>query len=116
MAKRSSVSREISKSVIWISSTDYLSTIEAIKIHDILTEDIGYQDGSCLEVDDNGTGVSITVCSADTIKEMAENYMYAKRESKSVETTQKHKDLAIEYLDQLYDYSWRLTDKQFIKL
>ncbi|MFM2591288.1 hypothetical protein [Vibrio sp. TBV020] len=103
---RSSVSADISKHVIWVNSTDFESTVRAAKIHEILIEDFGYTDGSMLEEGHLGKGVSITVCdNTTTVKQMREDYAYAKKQEREVLTTDKHRASAKEWLEQLYGES-----------
>ncbi|MGF1827482.1 hypothetical protein [Vibrio splendidus] len=103
MKVRSTVSADVSKSVIWINSTDLNSTIKAIKIHEILVNDIGYDDSSMLEQSNRGEGVSISVCdTTETVNALRESYMYAKKEAAKVPTTEKHKELAADYISTFY--------------
>ncbi len=103
---RSSVSADISKHVIWVNSTDHKSTVKAVKIHEILVEDLGYTDGLILEEGNVGQGVSITVCdSCVTVKQMREDYAYAKKQERNVTTTDKHEEKAKEWLELLYGES-----------
>jgi len=100
---RSSVSADISKHVIWVNSTDFESTVRAVKIHEMLIEEFGYTDGAMLEEGNLGKGVSITVCdSCVTVKQMREDYAYAKKQEREMTTTDKHKTKAKEWLEQLY--------------
>ncbi|OEF49193.1 hypothetical protein A1OW_13415 [Enterovibrio norvegicus] len=100
---RSSVSADISKDVIWVNSTDYASTVKAVKIHEILMKDFGYTDGSILEEGNIGEGVSLTVCDSFwTVKEMREHYAAAKKQELTEPTTEQHEALAREFLDTLY--------------
>lgn len=104
MKVRSTVSADVSKSVIWINSTDLNSTIKAIKIHEILVKDIGYDDSGMLEESDRGEGVSISVCdTTETVNALRESYKYAKKEAANTPTTEQHKHLAAEYLAMFYD-------------
>lgn len=103
---RSSVSADISKHVIWVNSTDFESTVRAAKIHEILIEDFGYTDGSMLEEGRLGKGVSIAVCdNCTTVRQMREDYAYAKKQERGVPTTEKHRASAKEWLEQLYGES-----------
>lgn len=103
MTTRSSVSADISESVIWINSTDLKSSIKAVKIHEILVKECGYSDGSMLEEGNIGKGISITVCDDSvTIKEMRKDYAYAKKQEQAEPTTDAHKARAQEFLDELY--------------
>lgn len=100
---RSSVSADISKHVIWVNSTDFESTVRAVKIHEMLIEEFGYTDGSILEEGNLGKGVSITLCdSCTTVRQMREDYAHAKKQERDVLTTEKHRASAKELLNQLY--------------
>lgn len=100
---RSSVSADISEHVIWVNSTDFESTVRAVKIHESLIEEFGYTDGSILEESSLGKGVSITVCdNCTTVRQMREDYAYVKKQERGVPTTEKHRASAKELLIQLY--------------
>ena len=99
---RSSVSADITKHTIWVCSTDFNSTVKAVKIHEKLISSFGYDDGLMLEEGNIGQGVSITVCDFRTIREMREDYALAKQEERNQETTEEHKSRARELLFQLY--------------
>ncbi|WP_246849073.1 hypothetical protein [Vibrio crassostreae] len=49
MKVRSTVSADISMHVIWVNSTDFDSTVKAIKVHEILVNEFGYTDALILE-------------------------------------------------------------------
>lgn len=100
---RSSVSADISKGVIWVNSSDFQSTVKIVKIHQILVEHFGYMDSSILEESDRGDGVSLSVLDGETIKQMREDYMYAKRLEPRLETTQAHVDLAKMYQSEIHN-------------
>ncbi|EOG7748400.1 hypothetical protein [Vibrio cholerae] len=103
MAIRSSVSSTISENIIWINSSDFDSTVKAVKIHEILVDEIGYTDSLTLEQSDYGRGISIAVCdSSATVKQMREDYAYAKKEEKGRLTTNYHRDIAKQYLEAFY--------------
>ncbi|MGR2997599.1 hypothetical protein ABMY12_20890 [Vibrio vulnificus] len=101
MKVRSSVSADFSKGIIWVNSSDFHSTVEAVKICEVLTEELGYTDSSILEESGKGNGVSLSVCGSVTIKQMREDYMHAKHQQIVLETTQKHLELAKAYQSQL---------------
>ncbi|MBQ4839807.1 hypothetical protein [Pseudoalteromonas luteoviolacea] len=101
-ARRSCVSADISKHVIWINSTDYLSTIRALKIHKILVDEFKYVDSGFLEFGRRGFGVSISVTGYSTIKELWADYNEAKELSKSIATTEAHETEAKELIIQLH--------------
>ncbi|MCF7497049.1 hypothetical protein L3V35_18695 [Vibrio sp. L5-1] len=62
MAVRSTVSADISMHVIWVNSTDFYSTVKAVKVHEILVNEFGYTDSLILEEGNRGKGESISVC------------------------------------------------------
>ena len=62
MKVRSTVSADISMHVIWVNSTDFDSTVKAVKVHEILVYEFGYTDSLTLEEGNRGKGVSISVC------------------------------------------------------
>ena len=71
-----------------------------------MIEEFGYTEDSILEESSLGKGVSITVCdSCVTVKQMREDYAYAKKQERSVTTTDKHEEKAKEWLEQLYGES-----------
>ncbi|MCD6704794.1 hypothetical protein LT011_19410 [Vibrio cholerae] len=75
MAVRSSVSSTISENIIWINSSDFDSPVKAVKIHEILVDEIGYNDSLTLEQSDYGRGISIAVCARSaTVKQMRVDY------------------------------------------
>ncbi|MEZ8734889.1 hypothetical protein [Vibrio sp. 10N.239.312.D08] len=49
MKVRSTVSADISMHVIWVNSTDFDSTVKAVKVHEILVNEFGYTDALILE-------------------------------------------------------------------
>lgn len=102
MAIRSSVSADISANVIWVNSTDFDSTVKAVKIHEILLDNFGYLDSSLLEESERGEGISISLCDGDTVRQMREDYAWAKNQERKEMTTVRHNSLAKEYLTQLY--------------
>ncbi|MEZ8859518.1 hypothetical protein [Vibrio sp. 10N.247.311.51] len=87
MKVRSTVSADISLHVIWVNSTDFDST-----------------DSLTLEEGNRGKGVSISVCdNTTTIKQMREDYAYAKKTERTRETTSEHRESAKALLSCLYD-------------
>ena len=102
MVVRSSVSADISEKVIWINSTDFKSTVKAVKIHQILVEHFGYMASLILEESDRGEGVSLSVCGDETVKQMREDYAWAKGQERNEATTERHLSLAKDHLAQLY--------------
>ena len=100
---RSSVSADISKHTIWVCSTDFKSTVKAVKIHERLISYFGYDDGCMLEEGNRGQGISITVCGFSTVRELQEDYAQAKREERDQETTEQHREKARTLLAQLND-------------
>ncbi|MFL7013564.1 hypothetical protein [Enterovibrio norvegicus] len=102
MAIRSSVSADISAEVIWVNSTDFKSTVKAVKIHQLLVEHLGYMDSSILEESERGEGVSLSVCDGETVKQMRDDYAWAKAQERNEATTEHHLSLAKDYLAQLY--------------
>ncbi len=104
MTTRSTVSADISEHTIWINSTDFKSSVKAVKIHELLIKDFGYSDGSMLEEGRRGKGFSISVFDErETVKQMREDYACAKKLELTETTTPEHKRLAQEYLDNLYE-------------
>ena len=104
MTVRSTVSADISMHVIWVNSTDFYSTIKAVKVHEILVNEFGYTDSLILEEGNRGKGVSISVCdNTATIKQMREDYAYAKKTERTIETTSEHRESAKALLSSLYD-------------
>ena len=102
-AVRSTVSATVSKGLIWVNSTDFNSTVRAVKVHEILLKEFGYTDSLILEESQKGKGVSISVCDrVTTVKQMREDYAYAKKEERNVETTAKHQEIAKDLLTSLY--------------
>ncbi|WP_439148156.1 hypothetical protein [Vibrio sp.] len=102
-AVRSTVSATVSKGLIWVNSTDFNSTVRAVKVHEILLKEFGYTDSLILEESPKGRGVSISVCDrVTTVKQMREDYAYAKKEERNVETTAKHQEVAKALLTSLY--------------
>ena len=102
-AVRSTVSATVSKGLIWVNSTDFNSTVRAVKVHEILLKEFGYTDSLILEESLKGKGVSISVCDrVTTVKQMQEDYAYAKKEEKNVKTTAKHQAIATDLLTSLY--------------
>lgn len=102
-AVRSTVSATVSKGLIWVNSTDFNSTVRAVKVHEILLKEFGYTDSLSLEESQKGKGVSISVCDrVTTVKQMREDYAYAKKEERNVETTAKHQEIAKDLLTSLY--------------
>ncbi|UQV24824.1 hypothetical protein [Vibrio sp. J383] len=100
---RSTVSATVSKRLIWVNSTDFNSTVRAVKVHEILLKEFGYTDSLILEESQKGKGVSISVCDrVTTVKQMREDYAYAKKEERNVETTAKHQAIATDLLTSLY--------------
>ncbi|WP_339385024.1 hypothetical protein [Vibrio crassostreae] len=61
MKVRSTVSADISLHVIWVNSTDFDSTVKAVKVHEILVNEFGYTDSLTLEQGNRGKGGSISV-------------------------------------------------------
>jgi hypothetical protein len=102
MPVRSTVSADISKNTIWINSTDFKSTVRAVKIHEELMTFFGYDDGYMLETSRRGAGVSIAVCNFETVVDMREDYALAKKKEPTITTTDKHIAKAKELLGQLY--------------
>ncbi|CAK2662652.1 conserved hypothetical protein [Vibrio crassostreae] len=104
MAVRSTVSADISMHVIWVNSTDFDSTVKAVKVHEILVNEFGYTDALILEQGNRGKGVSISVCDlTTTIKQMREDYAYAKKAERTIGTTSEHRTSAKALLSCLYD-------------
>ncbi|MEZ9069144.1 hypothetical protein AB4564_18360 [Vibrio sp. 10N.222.51.E8] len=104
MKVRSTVSADISQHVIWVNSTDFDSTVKAVKVHEILVNEFGYTDSLTLEEGNRGKGVSISVCdNTTTIKQMREDYAYAKKTERTRETTSEHRESAKALLSCLYD-------------
>ncbi|MBB1463017.1 hypothetical protein H5300_06760 [Vibrio sp. SG41-7] len=102
-AVRSTVSATVSKGLIWVNSTDFNSSVRAVKVHEILLKEFGYTDSLILEESQKGKGVSISVCDrVTTVKQMREDYAYAKKEERNVETTAKHQEIAKDLLTSLY--------------
>ena len=102
-AVRSTVSATVSKGLIWVNSTDLNSSVRAVKVHEILLEEFGYTDALILEESPKGKGISIGLCdSSTTIKQMREDYAYAKKEERNVDTTEKHQATAKDFLMSLY--------------
>lgn len=99
---RSSVSADISKHTIWINSTDFDSTVKAVKIHACLKNEFGYDDGGCIEEGNAGKGISISVCGFNTVREMREDYALAKQQERTKETTEQHRVIARELLELIY--------------
>ncbi|MEZ8384444.1 hypothetical protein AB6C98_12290 [Vibrio splendidus] len=56
MTVRSTVSADISMHVIWVNSTDFYSTVKAVKVHEILVSEFGYTDSLILEEGNRGKG------------------------------------------------------------
>ncbi len=104
MTVRSTVSADISLNVIWVNSTDFDSTVKAVKVHEILVNEFGYTDSLIIEEGNRGKGVSISACdNTTTIKQMREDYAYAKKTERMIETTFEHRELAKVLLSSLYD-------------
>ena len=102
-AVRSTVSATVSKGLIWVNSTDFNSTVRAVKVHEILLKEFGYTDALILEESQKGKGVSINVCDrVTTVKLMREDDAYAKKEEKNAKTTAKHQAIATDLLTSLY--------------
>tara|TARA_B100001059_G_scaffold71478_1_gene68568 strand:+ start:10462 stop:10851 length:390 start_codon:yes stop_codon:yes gene_type:complete len=102
-AVRSTVSATVEKGLIWVNSTDFNSSVRAVKVHEILLREFGYTDSLILEGSPKGRGVSISVCDrVTTVKQMREDYAYAKKEERNVETTAKHQEVAKALLTSLY--------------
>ncbi|MEZ8363118.1 hypothetical protein AB6C40_22830 [Vibrio splendidus] len=102
-AVRSTVSATVSKGLIWVNSTDFNSSVRAVKVHEILLKEFGYTDSLILEESQKGKGVSISVCDrVTTVKQMREDYAYAKKEERNVETTAKYQEIAKDLLTSLY--------------
>lgn len=100
---RSSVSVDISKHVIWVNSTDFESTISAVKILEMLIQEFGYTDDLILEEGHLGKGVSIAVCdNCTTVRQIRADYAYVKKQERDVLTTEEHRASAKELLKQLY--------------
>ncbi|CCO44211.1 conserved hypothetical protein [Vibrio nigripulchritudo SOn1] len=103
MKIRSSVSADISQHVIWVNSSDLVSTVKAVKIHEILINDFGYTDALMLEENRTGSGASIAVCDNNvTVRQMRSDYSDAKKQELKTVTTDKHNALAAEFLEHLY--------------
>lgn len=101
MTVRSTVSADISMHVIWVNSTDFDSTV---KVHEILVNEFGYTDSLILEEGNRGKGVSVSVCdNTTTINQMREDYAYAKKTERTIDTTSKHHTSAKALLSCLYD-------------
>ncbi|CAK1902832.1 conserved hypothetical protein [Vibrio crassostreae] len=104
MVVRSTVSADISMHVIWVNSTDFESTVKAVKIHEILVNEFGYTDSLILEEGNRGKGVSISVCDNTTIiKQMREDFAYARKKERTIKTTSEHRESAKALLSSLYD-------------
>lgn len=103
MTTRSTVSADISKHTIWINSTDFKSTVKAVKIHEMLISDCGYDDACMLERSNKGEGVSIAACDFETVSQMREDYAWAKKSERELPTTSKHEAEATELLAQFYN-------------
>ncbi|CAH7164014.1 hypothetical protein L8R85_25865 [Vibrio splendidus] len=104
MKVRSTVSADISMHVIWVNSTDFDSTVKAVKVHEILVNEFGYTDSLILEQGNRGKGVSISICDGVTIiRQVREDYAYAKKAERAIETTSEHRTSAKALLSCLYD-------------
>ncbi|MDH5933797.1 hypothetical protein [Vibrio splendidus] len=74
-----------------------------IRFYQVLLKEFGYTDSLILEESQKGKGVSISVCDrVATVKQMREDYAYAKKEERNVETTAKHQARAKDLLTSLY--------------
>jgi hypothetical protein len=99
---RSSVSADISKHTIWINCTDLKSAILAVKIHELLQTEFGYDDGAFLEYVHRSFGFSITVCGFSTVAELRADYAQAKQQARALATTPAHIATAKSLLDEVW--------------
>ena len=56
MTVLSTVSADISMLVIWVNSTDFESTVKAVKVHENSVNEFGYTDSLILEEGNRGKG------------------------------------------------------------
>lgn len=100
---RSFVSVDFKAESIQLYSTDLKSTIRMVKIHEILVDDFGYTDS--LELDEGfiGQGLNLSVCDSGTpIKQMRDDYRFARITERETATTDEHESCARDLLKLVY--------------
>ncbi|MEZ8169328.1 MULTISPECIES: hypothetical protein [unclassified Vibrio] len=102
MTVRSTVSADISMHVIWVNSTDFYSTVKAVKVHEILVSEFGYTDSLILEEGNRGKGeyqCVITLPPLSRCEKTMTSVQNKWSKSKHPWKTEKAKDAATSYFE-----------------